>query len=417
MVNLLHPPIQLATVLLFISCSSQANSELVLQLDSSLRYESNPFRFSDDAAVLATFGRETRSDRVLANDVRFSVTHSLDSPETRLVFDGQLGTRNYARLAELDHKPYAYRAGLEWRAGQLWRGAVFHSQDQKLFDYQDGTLTARERIHRSADTVEASLRVTPDIEIPLAFKKQRFAYDLQRNSFNESEEQSIDVGMAWGSGTTSKLRGGARSTGVRFISRTAAQKADLDDEYRDDELYFETDWQYSTKTRFGGRIAALRREYASLSALNFSAATATATLDHDYSPKTKVRFEAWRRPSDATNASTLYSLIHGSQLSFRWQATPKARLSMQVAKERDRYQTTLSFAGPSNPVLSRVRWGAGFTYAVSRDLSLNVDGSTEELTRGDLGAAISQYTLLVGVEYTFENISGLARRAGLGARR
>lgn len=417
MVNFLYLPMKLVTVLLVLSCNAQANSELVLQLDSSLRYESNPLGFSDGADVLSALGSETRSDRVLANDVRFSLTHSLDSPETRLVFDGQLGKRDYARRASFDHNPYAYRAGLEWRAGQLWRGVVFHSQDQKLFDYQDGTLIERERLHRSTETIEVALRVTPDVEIPLVLKKQRFNYDSEKNSFNESAEQSIDVGFSLGSGTNSKLRAGALSTEVRFTNRTVQQIADLDDSYRDHELYLETDWQYSIKTRFGGRLAALRREYESLSDLNFSAATANFTLDHDYSPMTKIKLEAWSRPTGATNASTLYSMNHGTQLSLRWQATPKTRLSMQVGRELDRYQTTRASTGPPNPVLSRVRKGAGMTYALSRDLSLYVDGFAEELTRGDLGAAISQRTLVAGLEYNFENMSGLARRSGLGARR
>lgn len=417
MVITLSFPKKLVALLLLTAFNAQASSELVLQLDSSLRYESNPLAFSDRADTLSLLGSEIRSDRVLSNDVRFSLTHSLDSSETRLVFDGQLGQRDYARLTSLDHNPYVYRTGLEWRAGPLWRGMVFHSQDQKLFDYQDGSLTERERQFRSTQTIEVALRMTPDVEIPVVLKKQRRHYDLEKNSFNESDEHSVDVGVLWNSETTSKLRAGALSKEIRFTNRTVQQVGVLGASYRDNELYFEVDWHYSVKTRFGARLATLRRDYGSLSELNFSAPTANFTLDHDYSPMTKIKIEAWSRPLDATNTSVVYSMNHGTQLSLRWQATPKTRLSMQFSKELDRYQATRSSMGPPNPVLFRVRKGAGVTYAVSRDLSLYVNSLTQELTQGDLGAAISQRTLAAGLEYNFENMSGLAKRLGLGTRR
>jgi hypothetical protein len=417
MVDILSSPKKLVALLLLSALNAQASSELVLQFDSSLRYESNPLAFSDGADVQGSLGSEIRSDRVLSNEMRFSLTHSLDSSETRLVFDGQLGQREYTRLDFLDHNPYIYRAGLEWRAGHLWRGAVFHSQDQKLFDYQDGSLTERERLYKSTQTIEVALRVTPDVEIPVVLKKQRRTYDLERNSFNESNEHNVDVGVSLNSETTSKLRAGVLSTEVQFTNRTVQQVSDLGDSYRDRELYFDVDWHYSVKTRLGGRLATLQREYGSLPELNFSAPMANFSLDYDYSPMTKIKIEAWRRPLDATKTSVLYSMNYGAQLSLRWQATSKTRLSMQIGKELDRYQTTRSSVNPPNPVFSRIRKGASVNYAVSRDLSLYIDGFTEELTGGDLGSAISQRTLVAGLEYNFENMSGLAKRLGLGAHR
>ena len=294
---------------------------------------------------------------------------------------------------------------------------MFHSQDKKLFDYQDGFLTTRELVHRTQDQLTVSLNVTPDFAIPVTVTEKRVTYDTVNNAFNESKDHSVDAGVTWRSGTTSKLGSGLRLNNVRFTNRTSEQIANLDEQYRDQELYLDADWQYSVKTRLGGRVAALRREYASLSNLNFSATTAILAIDHAYSPKTNVGFEAWSRPSGSVNVGARYSTVRGAQLALRWQATAKTRLSMQVAVESERFQTLRTARPLPSPVEDRIRVGASMVVALSRDLSFYVDGFAQELSRGDLGAGSAQQTLSAGLEYTFESVTGLAERSGLGARR
>ena len=321
---------KLLYALALLSLNVQAGSELVLQLDSSLRYESNPFFLSKnvDAGNVEEIGVRG-DDRVLANDVRFLATHALDSPETRLVFEGQLGQRDYARLERLNHQPHAYRAGLEWRQGPLWSGAVFHSQDKKMFDYQDGFLTTRELVHRTQDQLTVSLNVTPDFAIPVTVTEKRVTYDTVNNAFNESKDHSVDAGVTWRSGTTSKLGSGLRLNNVRFTNRTSEQIANLDEQYRDQELYLDADWQYSVKTRLGGRVAALRREYASLSNLNFSATTASLasgassrlTQSRCYSP---IRYSA-TPPAIPNAAGRSASLETGCRDSLRQPGRSRCR--------------------------------------------------------------------------------------------
>lgn len=417
MADCLNTRMKLMSALALLSLNVQAGTELVLQLDSSLRYESNPFFLSKNVDGGNAVESSARRDRVLANDVRLVLARSLDSPETRLVFDGQLGQRDYTRLERLDHQPYFYRAGLEWRQGPLWRGAVYHSQNQKLFDYRDGSLTARELVHRQQDKLVVTLNVTPDLALPVALINQRVVYDTVNNAFNENIDRSVDVGVTWRSGTNSKLGAGVRLTDVRFTNRTPLQIAGLDERQRDQEFYLEADWQYSVKTRLGGRVAAVQREYGSLSSLDFSVVAASFAFDHDYSPKTNLGFEIWSRPSGPVNVASLYSMVHGAQFAFRWQASANTRLSMQVTRASERYQPLRAATVPLNPGEDRTRLGASVVYAVSRDLSIYLDGFAEELSRGDSGASSVQQTLAAGLEYTFENVSGLAKRSGLGARR
>ena len=394
-----------------------ANTEVVLQFESALRHESNPFRFVDGANGLATLKTDSTSDSVFSNDLRFSVAHPLDSPDTRLVLGGLVGQRNYRQFTHLNHTEYAYRGGLEWRWSTLWKGEVIRAQEQKLYDYQDGSITDREITHKTTDSVGVALRVTPSLDIPLLLKAQRLSYDTATNLPFESEERSADLGIAFRSETGSNFRSGVKTNDVKFLQRTPVLIATADSRYRDDELYLEADWQYSVLTRFGARVARLERTYDALKNLNLSTTTSEASVVHEYSPKTRFTLNFWNRPSGSSDPATLYTTVTGGQAAVRWQTTEKTRLSVQYGSEMEKYKTTTAWVGQPDPELKRTRLGASLVYAVTRDIAFYVEGFNDDLNRGSVGSGISQRTLRTGLEYTFEGVPGLAQKAGLGARR
>ena len=396
---------------------ANAMTELMLQLDSSLRFDSNPLRFTDDANIAAALGRDRKSDTIFANDIRAALVQPLDSPQTRLILTGQLGRRNYSQLTQLDNTEYAYRAAFEWRWGELWRGEMGHREEQQLYNYLNGSLTTLEMVQTKTDNLEVALRVTPDIELPVTFRNRRFDYQTAVNQVFNSQERVVDAGLRYQTTTRSSLRAGLRSTTVNFPTRDAAQIATLDRGYVDTEIYAETDWQYSVMTRFSGRLASLTRRYDTLGAKNFSALTTELHALHDYSPLTRLTLDVWSRPYGLTDPTILYTTALGAQLGVRWQATAKTRVSVQAINELQRYQYAALAAGQTNPELNRVRLGGGLVYALSRDVRVYADGYHERINRGTLGADIAQTFVRAGVEYTFENIDGLAKRSGFGERR
>ncbi len=392
-------------------------TDLVLQLDSSWRYDSNPLRFTDDANVPAAIGHDRKGDSIMTTDVRGAVVVPLDSPQTRLILTGQLGRRSYDQLTQLDNTEYAYRAALEWRLGDLWRGELSHRDENQLFNYQNGGLTTREMVRSITELGEVALRVTPSLEVPLTLRSRRINYETPVNAGYDSEERSMDLGLRYQATTQSGVRGGLRRSTLTYPHRSAAQATTLDTGFADTELYLDGDWQYSVMTRFSGRVAAQKRAYDNLGQKNFSVLTTDLRVLHDYSPLTRFTLEVWNRPYGLTDPLTLYMITTGGQLGVRWQGTPKTRVNLSFAKEQQTYQYATLGPGQSNPKLDRTRIGGGVVYAWTPSVRIYVDGYRERLDRGNLGAGISQTFVRAGVEYTFENVSGLAQRTGLGDRR
>lgn len=398
-------------------CNAQATTELVLQLDSSWRYDSNPFRFADDANVVAALGQDRRGDQSVANDIRAAVIVPLDSPETRLILTGQLGRRNYQELTRLDNTEYAYRATLEWRLGQLWRGDVTRRDEQALFNYINGELTSREMVRTQSDTGVVALRVTPDVEIPFTIRQRRISYESTPNWVYDIEERTLDLGARYAPTTRSFVSSGIRSTAVKYPRRDAAQAALLDTGYLDTELYLDGDWRYSSFTRFVGRFAVQKRSFDHLKQKDFSVLSTYLNALYQYSPLTRVSLEVWNRPFGVTEANALYSISTGGQLGVRWQGTPKTRVDLLVAKERNTYEFVANAAGLTAPKTDRTRMGGSVVYALTPSTRVYADGFRERQDRGALGAPISINSLRIGLEYTYENLTDAAVRAGFGSRR
>ena len=404
-------------VSLLLPVTATATTELVLQLDSSWRYDSNPLRLPESTDVRATLGTDGKSDTTLANYIKVALVHPLDSPETRLLFTGQLGHSSYRQLTQLDNTDYAFSTAFEWRSGDLWKGRLNHSGEQHLYDYLNSTLTTREMVHQATDSAELALRMTPEMLIPLVVSRRHIEYDTPTNWIFDSQERSLNVGVRYQSTVGSSLGVGLLSKDVSFPRRTEAQAASLDTSYQDNEIYLASDWQYSVLTRFIGRIALLQRAYATLNTKNFSALTTELQVVHDYSPKTRLTLGFWSKPYEITDATALYTLGTGAQVSAQWQVSEKTHLAVQASKELQRNQYANPDLGKLNPEISRIRLGGGVIYAVTRDLRLYVDGFRDRMDQGVFGSDIIQNTMRAGLEYTFENIAGAAKRTGLSESR
>jgi hypothetical protein len=333
------------------------------------------------------------------------------------LLSGQLGKRDYQQFNQLDNQDGSYRAAFQWRIGDLWRGEMLRTSQAQLYQYLDGSFTQKAMLRTELTSAEVALKITPEIELPATLSRQTLRFDNATLNPNDRNDTAIDVGARWTTTLRSSLRTGLRLTQTQFLNRTEQQIAILDTEYRDKELYLAADWQYSVMSRIGGRVGYVHRNYSVLGSRNFSVLTAEMLATYDYSPLTSFTASVWNRPVGTTDPNTLYTINSGAQVGVRWFATPKTRLTLQATEELQRYQSTLLGSGNSNPQLKRARLGGSIVHALTPDVRLYAEGFREKLDRGSLGAGINQTSVRLGLEYTYENITGAALRTGLGERR
>ena len=296
-----------------------APNELVLQLDTGLKLDSNPFRFTDDANTQTAVGTSRKRDSIRSADLKAAALIPLDSPDTRLLLSASLGMRDFQQFNQLDNTESRLRGVLQWRFGELWRGELTTSTENQLFQYIDGSFTQKAMLKGDLYRAEVALKISPDIEIPASIALQKQRYDNANLLTNNRDDKTFDLGGRWSTGTQSVARTGMRLTQSTFIERNEAQVLQLDRQYDDREFYVSSDWQYSVMSRLNGRLGYLHRNYSLLQSRNFSVVTADLQAIYNYSPLTRFAAEVWHRPAGTCKRSNhggnanVQAIGHGNQ--------------------------------------------------------------------------------------------------------
>ncbi len=386
--------------------TAAATTELVLQMDMSWSHDSNPQRLASGELP----------DRLLATEARLAIVHPLDSPDTRLVFSANAASNTYSDLRDLDNSPRGHKAALEWRASDLVRGTVYQGRARRPYDVVDAERTRRDMSDQIEVGAGLTLQITPWIEFPIEMKVRRQTYETLANAAFNTDERSTSLGIRWVTGAGSSLGMGLQASNVSFDDRSVLLATSLGARYRAESAYLEATWQYSPFTRLTAKLEPIQRSYTYLESKSYSEVGTELHIRHTYSPKTSFTADWSQRPSDTTDSNALYTLVNRIEWGAQWRASSDTQIVLAWSQERQLNQLAWG-SNAANAELRRERAGLGLIFAASRDLRLYLDGYTDHTRRSDNTADFFQNTLRLGVEYTFENMPNLARKAGLGARR
>jgi hypothetical protein len=405
----------LACVLSLATIGASYGAEIAVQVVTSWKSDSNPLRFPNDNTAEVNTGNSRTRDQVLATDVRAGLIVPLLSERTRLVASATQGDRRYDHYTQLSHRPHAIDVALEWAMGNALTGKVGAADEQRLYDYLNGSLIERDLIHQRRTFGDLALRITPNLDITAGLQASRLRYDLQVNQLYNREENAQQIGLRYNTGTGSNITAGARFAHAQFPERTASQIANLDSGYRETEYFLDSEWVYSVKTKGSLRVGMIERKYETLSTQNTQLVNLLGRTTYQYSPKTRLDLQIYERPFSIIDPNTLFITARGGRFDASWQATPKTTLGLFVTRENVLFKNSSNAAAgtPDNRAESVWRPGLRLDYAATRGVRFFVDGFRETRKRSPDLAGIEQTVVRMGLEYTYENIDGAAQRSGL----
>jgi energy-coupling factor transporter ATP-binding protein EcfA2 len=207
-----------------------ATTELVLQLETSLSRDTNPFRFYDDQVGGGRKQEQIQrlTETVNASDIRAGAIIPLLSDQTRLTLSGSLGNRHYKEYRQLDHQPGAADAAFDWQAGKSVSGRVYAGKDKRLFEYINGSLTERDIAHSRRAGVDVRIKPDDDWMLSASLFRNALNYDLDLNQLYNFDERGQQLGLRYMSPTGSSIEAGTRLSETSFADRTPEQVRDLD---------------------------------------------------------------------------------------------------------------------------------------------------------------------------------------------
>ena len=381
--------------------SAWATPELVLQLESSWQEDSNPLHSNEAQQPISgtsSLGAEMRAGLVLP----------LLSERTRLIVGVSDAAYSYHGVDQLSHEQRSWDLALEWAEGDLLNGRFSVSDTQHLFPYSDGSLTQLDMSHLAVQAAEVNLKITNDLSIPLHIEQNRFYYDLPQNQLYNATGTTSQIGVLYTSTTGSRVQLGTRVATQTFGQRTAAEIASLDSGFKDTELFADVDWNYSALTSVRMRMGIINRHYPLLTTSDSKLVSTLLDTRYNYSPQVRFEFQAWDQPIPIVDASVLYVVAKGARLDTVWQYSDKLRLRGFGLLQQDTMINIASLSSQDRVEQLR-RTGLSVDYFWMPNLRLFVQARTEKQVRTPILPDITQSSLQVGLEYTFENTAGAAK--------
>ncbi len=367
----------------------------VLQLRTMPQHQSNPGRLSDD-------DDRRRGSHILVNSIGGAITIPLLSNETRLELAGNLADARYSGNSQLSHQPKTFNAGLPWRAGRLFTGRIDYSYSDRLYDYLDRVWPERDMVQRQRLQAQFGVRATENLTLPLVsvFQgRERYDVDINRTLYN-SNETGWQAGFAYRGIRESYYFGGFRQSRVEYIDRTDAWRVQIDDAYRDNEIFLGGQWDITAKTAFEARVGVLRRSYATLGERDTTLYSIDTRSTWNYSPKTRFDVYLYRRPyANNDDPDILYSTLTGARFAVRWKASPKTALWLNVAREEQDDTRISGLQGDK----SIWRFGSRLEWIASSNVRVMLDGYRQREQGLNAADSFSQNVVRLGLEFSTDS--------------
>lgn len=397
-------------------------TELVLQLETSLTSDSNPFRFYDQAATGPVTDEQpsnnqfSHRDTVTGTDIRAGAIVPILSERTRLILTGSLGNRHYKNYKDLDHHLVAGDANLEWAAGKLLNGNVTAGKEDRLFQYINGSLTDKDVSHQKRAAANINFKLTDEWSLNARLDRASLYYDLPVNQLYNFEERGRQLSGRYYAPTGSSVEIGTRLSETNFPDRNAQNIADLDQAYKESELYLDAEWRYSTKTVTSAHIGVIRRKYDVLNERDTNLSNILWRGTYHYSPKLRLDLQLWDRPFTIVDRTVVYVLSKAARFDAQWKYSDKTQMNFSTLLQNSdnvlvpRLAALVDSASRKEKLL---RVGLGGSYEFERGFRFVLDSFYEKLQRESDGVNLKQAVVKIGFEYTYENLPGSTYRMGL----
>ncbi|MFZ6776387.1 hypothetical protein ACO0LD_06095 [Undibacterium sp. Ji83W] len=404
--------------------------ELVLQLETSLTSDSNPFRFYEQTAkpgqpdlvdqpdqpVLAPDKQFRDRDSITGTDIRAGAIIPILSDRTRLILTGSLGKRHYKNYKDLDHNLKAADATLQWAAGKIVNGQITAGKEDRLFQYINGSLTDKDISHQKRAAANINFKLTDEWSLNVSLDRAGLNYDLPLNQLYNFDERGRQLSGRYYSPTGSSVEIGTRLSETSFPDRNEQDIADLDKAYKESEVFLDAEWRYSSKSVTSAHLGVIRRKYDVLTERDTNLSNILLRGTYHYSPKVRLDLQLWDRPFTIVDRTVVYVLSKAVRFDAQWKYSDKSQMNFSTLFQNSDnvlVPRLATLADGTSRKEKLIRVGFGGAYEFERGFRLVLDSFYEKVQRESDGVNLKQAVIKLGFEYTYENLPGSNSRMGL----
>lgn len=358
-----------------------------------ITYDSNPFRLSRGVNNFVALGNTNRSDVIFTTSGGFNL--NIPVSRQRFVAGLTLSDVRYNRFSDLNHTGRDGRAVWLWEVGNQLSGQVGVTDNRSIVSFINFTTRSRDLVTTQTAFANVSYLVNPSWRLRAGVDGLK-----QEHSVAANQAQDVEVGGAEGSITYISRAGNSigllvRNDEGRFPNRQVVAGTTFDNRYTQRAAYAVLDWSITPRSRLSGRLGALKRDYDTVTARNFSGGVWRAVYDWTPGGKLSIAAIAQRDILIFEDIRTSFVLAKSVALRPEYRYSEKLLLAATLDYSvRDYMGDPAAASGLAAAREDRIRGGAiTATWQAARNIQV-VGGLAHERRRSNIQFGDYEDTIL-----------------------
>ncbi len=318
-----------AIATLSLGAHAEGADEFELYTKLSVMHDSNLFRLSRDANVLASIGRTSTSETVVTSTLgmRYDKKYSLQ----RVLLDVNYNKFDYQNFNYLSFAGLNYRALWDWSYTPHLHGTLSTSRNQALNSFLDfrGFSQRNERVDRNT-RLEAVYELDARWRLVGGAGFNERSSDLPIAQDADYRNRALDVGLRYVMPSGSSLSYTLRRTDGDLLNRVFPSPGLNDNAYQQTDNIIEATWAVSSATSAVFRLGHQSRSHPNYPQRDFDGVTGGASFNWMVSPKL-MWIASWSREiSPYETFITNYQSVERFAIGPTWQLGPKTTMRAQL---------------------------------------------------------------------------------------
>jgi exopolysaccharide biosynthesis operon protein EpsL len=353
---------------------------LFLRANSTITYESNVFRLSDDisdAAAAAVLRGRGKSAFISA----LGAGARVDVPVSRQRFRADLSATNYqySDFNELDYTGYEMRGIWDWRVGNDWHGELGAGKRQARRPYSSAIGAFVPPLYQSDDAVlDIRYALTARWELQAAANALQIDHQDEAFSFEDFKYYAVNLGVLYRTPRGNSLGARLRYEHGSWPHRRPASIAAFGNEYAQYTVSGLADWQATGRSRIYGDVGYTTRQRVGAISRGFDGPSGKLNYDYSLTGKTTLRASVYQTRGAVDNFTATYLKTTGLDLSGTYQATAKISMIATASSREQDYLGDTLVPGVDQRRDRLTTLGVEASYRATRTLSFSTGTQYDE---------------------------------------
>jgi exopolysaccharide biosynthesis operon protein EpsL len=302
---------------------------------SSLLYDSNFLRLSDNVDPVAVTGKSDKSDFIK------QVSAGLDMDWTisrqHIIVKANVNQNWFQNFSSLDYTGWNTLAQWNWKVRNDLDGEIGYSNIQELGGFGQLNSLIGNQQNNQRSFVNAGYLFHPNGKVKFGLFRTERQFDEISREFSNNIEDNAEFNLQYLSPTGSIFGVQVIATDGEYPKRQLTAGSTQDNAYTRMSYAATWDWHASSKTRIDGLLGYTHQDYANLSVRNFADIIARLNLSWQPSDKVSLELSPRREINQADNRFSSFVLTQGVWFNLSWQATTKIALTLPMSYQQQEY--------------------------------------------------------------------------------